>query len=185
MRFRLLEAFEDDDFVSDEQEFSSAATSINSSKLPAIFKMVKFKPGTVNLDYGGGKFDNATEFLADKNVTNLIFDKFNRDAKHNSDVIKQIRSNGGADTATCSNVLNVIKERSIRVNEVIKNIYNMLKPNGIAYFTVYEGSGAGNSGATKAGYQLNKKTAEYVEEIQEVFGENSVQRKGKLIIAKK
>ena len=104
-----------------------------------------------------------------KNVTNLIFDKFNRDAKHNSDVIKQIRSNGGADTATCSNVLNVIKERSIRVNEVIKNIYNMLKPNGIAYFTVYEGSGAGDSGATKAGYQLNKKTAEYVEEIQEVF----------------
>ena len=44
MRFRLLEAFEDDDFVSDEQEFSSAATSINSSKLPAVFKMVKFKP---------------------------------------------------------------------------------------------------------------------------------------------
>lgn len=185
MKFRLIEAFEDDDFVSDEQEFSSAATSINSSKLPAIFNLVKFKPGTINLDYGGGKFDNATEFLAKSNVTNLIFDKFNRDAKHNSEVIKQIRSNGGADTATCSNVLNVIKERNIRVNEVIKNIYNMLKSNGVAYFTVYEGSGAGNSGATKAGYQLNKKTNEYVEEIAEVFGEDNVQRKGKLIIAKK
>ena len=57
----------------------------------------------------------------------------------------------------------------------------MLKPNGIAYFTVYEGSGAGNSGATKAGYQLNKKTAEYVEEIQEVFPD--AKRKGKLITA--
>lgn len=181
----MEEAYEDDDFESGEQEFSSAATSINSSKLPAVFNMVSFKPGTVNLDYGGGKFDNASEYLAQKDVTNLIFDKFNRSNDHNRDVIKKVRQNGGADTATCSNVLNVIKERDIRVNEVIKNIKNMLKPGGVAYFTVYEGTGAGDSKETKAGYQLNKKTADYVEEIEEVFGDGNVQRKGKLIIAKK
>lgn len=179
------EAFDDDDFSSNEQEFSSANTSINSSKLPAVFNKVKFKPGTINLDYGGGKFDNATEFLAQQDVTNLIFDKFNRSEDHNRDVIKKVRQNGGADTATCSNVLNVIKERDIRVNEVIKNIRSMLKPGGTAYFTVYEGTGAGDSRETKAGYQLNKKTADYVEEIAEIFGDNNVSRKGSVIVARK
>lgn len=181
----LDEAYEDDDFKSSEQEFSSANTSINSSKLPAVFSKVKFKPGTINLDYGGGKFDNATEFLAQQDVTNLIFDKFNRSDEHNRDVIKKVRQNGGADTATCSNVLNVIKERDIRVNEVIKNIYSLLKSGGTAYFTVYEGTGAGDSRETKAGYQLNKKTADYIEEIAEIFGDNNVSRKGSVIVAKK
>ena len=171
--------------VSSNQEFSSANTSINSSKLPAVFNKVKFKPGTINLDYGGGKFDNATEFLAQQDVTNLIFDKFNRSEDHNRDVIKKVRQNGGADTATCSNVLNVIKERDIRVNEVIKNIRSMLKLGGTAYFTVYEGTGAGDSRETKAGYQLNKKTADYVEEIAEIFGNNNVSRKGSVIVARK
>ena len=183
--YYIDEAFDDDDFSSSEQEFSSANTSINSSKLPAVFNKVKFKPGTINLDYGGGKFDNATEFLAQQDVTNLIFDKFNRSEDHNRDVIKKVRQNGGADTATCSNVLNVIKERDIRVNEVIKNIRSMLKPGGIAYFTVYEGTGAGDSRETKAGYQLNKKTADYVEEIAEIFGDNNVSRKGSVIVARK
>lgn len=181
----INEAFEDDDFESSEQEFSSANTSINSSKLPAVFNKVKFNPGTINLDYGGGKFDNATEFLANQDVDNLIFDKFNRSDEHNKNVIKKIRQNGGADTATCSNVLNVIKERDIRVNEVIKNIYSLLKSGGTAYFTVYEGTGAGDSRETKAGYQLNKKTADYVEEIEEIFGKGNVVRKGSVIIAKK
>lgn len=181
----LDEAFEDDDFESSEQEFSSADTSINSSKLPAVFKKVKFNPGTINLDYGGGRFDNATEFLADQDVENLIFDKFNRSDDHNKNVIKRIRQNGGADTATCSNVLNVIKERDIRVNEVIKNIKSMLKPGGTAYFTVYEGTGLGDSKETTKGYQLNKKTADYVEEIEEIFGKGNVVRKGSVIIAKK
>lgn len=172
-------------FASKEQEFSSEKTSINSSKLPAIFKLVKFTPGTINLDYGGGKFDNASEYLDTLGVTNLIYDKFNRSQEHNNAVLKEIRDNNGADTVTCSNVLNVIKERDVRVNEVIYNIYNLLAPNGTAYFTVYEGSGSGADSATKSGYQLNRKTSGYIEEIAEIFGEDNVHRKGKLIIAKK
>lgn len=97
-------------------------------------------------------------------------------------MIQTIRDAGGADTSTCSNVLNVIKEPEARIN-VIKNCYRFIKPNGTAYFTVYEGDGTGNEGATKAGYQLNRKTVEYVDEISQVF--SNVSRKGKLIIAKK
>lgn len=173
---------EDFDVDNTEQEYTSANTSINSSKLPAIFKLINLSPNTINLDFGGGRFDNASEYLATKDVTNLIYDPYNRSSEHNKNVLDTIRKNNGADTATCSNVLNVIKEENAR-HTVIQNIYNLLKSNGTAYFTVYEGTGKGNEGATKSGYQLNRKTTDYVDEIKEVF--SNVTRKGKLIIANK
>lgn len=175
----IIEDFDVDDT---EQEYTSANTSINSSKLPAIFKLINLSPNTINLDFGGGRFDNASEYLATKDVTNLIYDPYNRSSEHNKNVLDTIRKNNGADTATCSNVLNVIKEENAR-HIVIQNIYNLLKSNGIAYFTVYEGTGKGNEGATKSGYQLNRKTVDYIDEIKEVF--SNVSRKGKLIIANK
>lgn len=177
----VREALEDDPETAD-QEFSSADTSINSSKLPALFKMVKFDKGSINLDFGGGKFDNVAEYLkSEYDATNLVYDPYNRSNEHNKEVLSQIRKNGGADTVTCSNVLNVIKEPQARL-AVIKNCKNYLKSGGTAYFTVYEGTGKGDEGTTKAGYQLNRKTADYVSEIEEVF--SNVTRKGKLIIAK-
>ena len=173
---------EDDELETPEQEFSSAKTSINSSKLPAIFGMVDFKPDTLNLDYGGGKFDNAVKALAQKGVTNVVYDPYNRTASHNSSVLKQVRANGGADTITCSNVLNVIKEEEVRMS-VLRNMKSLVKPSGVVYITVYEGSGDGVGKETSSGYQLNRKTADYIAEVSRVFP--SAYRKGKLIIAGK
>lgn len=164
------------------QKYTSAKTSINSSKLPAIFKMIDLEPGTINLDFGGGKFDNVADYLADKDVTNLVYDPYNRSSEHNKDVVNQVRANGGADSATISNVLNVIAEETAR-NIVLNNVYRLTKPDASVYITVYEGDSSGNSGETKSGYQLNRKTADYMEEIEKVFP--NVVRKGKLIIAKK
>lgn len=176
------EEAEDDeaDLDTPEQEFTSEKTSINVSKLPAVFKMVTFQPGTINLDYGGGKFDNAAEYLKDQDVTNLVYDPYNRTNDHNKDVIRTVRKNGGADTATCSNVLNVIKEPNVR-RSVLENIKKLLKPSGTVYITVYEGSGKGNEGPTKSGYQMNRKTEGYLDEIREVFPD--AKRRGKLIVA--
>lgn len=172
----------DEDFeVSDtKQKYTSAKTSINSSKLPAIFKMINLPSGTINLDFGGGRFDNVAEYYADKDVTNLVYDPYNRSSAHNKEVLNQIKENGGADSVTCSNVLNVIAEPEARLT-VIKNIYNLAKSGAPCYFTVYEGSGSGEGAETKSGYQLNKKTADYLEEIQQVFP--NAKRKGKLIVA--
>jgi hypothetical protein len=167
---------------SPEQKYSSANTSINSTKLPAIFNLVNFAEGTLNLDYGGGKFDNATQALAERGVSNLIYDPFNRSKEHNEGVIKTVRRHGGADSITCSNVLNVIAEEEVRLS-VISNINKLLKMGGVAYFTVYEGDGSAQGKETSSGYQLNRKTTWYVDEIAQVFP--NVQRKGKLIIAKK
>ena len=177
---KLKEDFEDDEIVTGEQEFDSAATSINSNKLPAIYSMVDFTPGEVVIDFGGGKFDNAVNYLKDKDVTLLVYDPYNRSAEHNKEVLRVIRENGGADAAINSNVLNVIKEPEAR-QQVLKNIKKLVKPGAPIYITVYEGSGKGNEGPTKAGYQLNRKTSGYIDEISQIFP--NVKRRGRLITA--
>ena len=162
------------------QEFTSENTSINFTKVPAVFKLVgHWRPGTMNLDYGGGKADTAVEYLKQYDVINLVYDPYNRSSEHNQEVIRLIREHGGADTATCSNVLNVIKEPEVRLN-VLKNISKLVKSGGTVYITVYEGKGNNAEGPTKSGYQLNRKTADYLEEIQQVFPD--AKRKGKLIV---
>lgn len=162
------------------QEYDSAATSINSNKLPAIYKMVDFEPGKVYLDFGGGKWDSGVYFVKDKGATLLIYDPYNRSDEHNKRVLAELKENGGADAGLNSNVLNVIKEPEARL-AVLRNLKRLVKPGGNVYITVYEGTGKGNEGPTKAGYQLNRKTADYMEEIQTVFP--NAQRKGKLIHA--
>ena len=163
-----------------EQEFDSAATSINSNKLPAIYKMVNFKEGDVVIDFGGGRFDNAVEYIKDKGATLVVYDPYNRSAEHNEQVLATLEENGGADAAVNSNVLNVIKEPEAR-QAVLQNIKKLLKPGAPVYITVYEGRGDGVEGPTKSGYQLNRKTEGYLDEVREVFPDAI--RKGKLIVA--
>ena len=122
---------DDEDLPMVDQEYDSAATSINSNKLPAIYKMVSFNPGDVIVDFGGGKFDNAVEYIKDKGATLCVYDPYNRSAEHNKEVLRILRENGGADAAVNSNVLNVIKEPEARKN-VLENIARITKP-GAAY----------------------------------------------------
>ena len=171
---------DEEDLPQADQEYDSAKTSINSNKLPAIYHMITLPEGSVGIDYGGGKFDNAVEALAEQGVTLYVYDPYNRSQQHNRAAIKALRANGGADFAINSNVLNVIKEPEARLN-VLENIKKITKPGAPIYITVYEGSGKGNEGVTKSGYQLNRKTADYLEEIQQVFPD--AKRRGKLIIA--
>ena len=142
--------------------------------------MVHFEPDKVYLDFGGGRFDNGVYYVRDLGATLLVYDPYNRSDEHNKEVLRVIKENGGADAALNSNVLNVIKEPEARLS-VLKNIKKLTKPGGDVYITVYEGTGKGNEGPTKAGYQLNRKTADYLEEIQSVFPD--AKRKGKLIHA--
>ena len=188
----VREAFSEDDDLEDliqefEQEYDSKVTSINSAKLPTIFSLVQklggFKPGTCNCDVGGGRFDNVAQYLKDFDVLNLVYDPFNRSKEHNKDVIDFVKENKGADTVTCSNVLNVIKEPENRLS-VIKNCSRLVKSGGTVYFTVYEGSGSGEGKADdkRKSYQTNMKTQDYQSELEQVF--DNVQRKGKLFICK-
>lgn len=171
---------DEDDLDHPDQEFDSADTSINSTKLPAIYKMITIPEGSVGIDFGGGKWDNAIEHIRDLGATLCVYDPYNRSKAYNKETLKTLRANGGADWAVTSNVLNVIKEPSAR-KAVLENISKITKSGAPIYITVYEGRGDGKAGQTKSGYQLNRKTKDYIEEIQEVFPD--AKRRGKLIVA--
>lgn len=160
------------------QAISSAKTSIK--QIPALFKDNNVHFEETNVDIGGGRFDLATEFLAEQGVKNYLFDPYNRPENVNMSTLNFLRSGNRADTATCANVLNVIAEPAARAN-VILEAAKSIKNDGTAYFMVYEGDGSGVGRETSSGWQNNRKTADYVGEIAQYF--NSVVRKGKLIIA--
>ena len=161
-----------------EQAISSAKTSLR--QVPALFKDKNVQFGDVNIDIGGGKFDLATEFLAERGTQNLVFDPYNRGEATNRATLDFLRDGSRADTATNANVLNVIAEAPARAN-VILEMAKAIKPDGKAYFMVYEGDGSGVGRETSAGWQNNRKTADYMDEIKRYF--DSVERRGKLIIA--
>ncbi|WP_337366510.1 LPD38 domain-containing protein [Phascolarctobacterium sp.] len=161
----------------EKQGISSADTSL--MQIPAVFKKIKWVPGTVNIDIGGGKYDLATEYAKEQGVENVVFDPFNRNKKHNEAAFEKIKTKG--DTATVANVLNVIAEEQWRDN-VILQAAKSIKKNGIVYFSIYEGDGAGEGRVTSKGWQNNKKTSEYVAEIEQHFDE--VKRKGNIIEAR-
>lgn len=163
-----------------EQEFTSENTSINKNKLPAVYRLINIPEGSVGIDFGGGKWDTAVEYIRDLGATLCVYDPYNRTAQHNREMLRTLKANGGADWAVNSNVLNVIKEQEAR-QSVLRNISKITKSGAPIYITVYEGRGDAKEGPTKSGYQLNRKTQDYLEEIQEVFPD--AKRKGKLIVA--
>ena len=169
---------DEDDDQPVEQAISSAKTSLR--QVPALFKDKNVQFGDVNIDIGGGKYDLATEFLAERGTQNLVFDPYNRGETTNRATLDFLRDGSRADTATNANVLNVIAEAPARAN-VILEMAKAIKPDGKAYFMVYEGDGSGVGRETSAGWQNNRKTADYMEEIKRYF--DSVERRGKLIIA--
>ena len=130
---------------------------------------------------GGGRFDLATDYLAERGTRNLIFDPYNRDEATNRATLDFLRAGNRADTATNANVLNVVAEAPARAN-IILEAAKSIKPDGTAYFTVYEGDGLGIGRETSAGWQNNRKTADYMDEIRQYF--DTVERRGKLIIAR-
>jgi hypothetical protein len=159
------------------QEYTSERTSVN--QLPGVFNRVEWEPKSVNLDYGGGKFNQAVEFLKGKGVTNLVFDPYNRAAEHNQKIMHMLKKRK-ADTATIANVLNVIKEPEIR-KQVMRKVKSLVKPGGSVYIMCYRGEG-NTPGPTCNGWQENRPIRTYLEEVQQVFGQAEL--KGQMIVAR-
>lgn len=159
------------------QEITSDKTSIK--QVAGLFKDKNAKFGKTNIDVGGGRFNLVTDYLAERGTKNMVFDPYNRGVDENTATLRYLQNGGRADTATCANVLNVIREPDARAN-VILEVAKCIRDGGTAYFTVYEGDGSGEGRQTSSGWQNNRKTADYVSEIGRYF--DDVQRKGKLII---
>jgi len=166
--------------ASDLQELSSAGTSVR--QVPGLFNnpLVELQPGYRNIDIGGGRFDDGTEFLRARGVDSSVYDPFNRPAEHNQKVMDAIRTTP-ADMATVANVLNVIKEPEAR-KAVIQQAFDAIRPGGNAYFSVYGGDRSGVGAVTPKGWQENRLPPTYADEIASVFGD-TVTRKGNVFKA--
>ena len=121
--------------------------------------------------------------LKKEGVDLKVYDPFNRSAQHNKEVAQAVQG-GQVDASISNNVLNVIKEKENQLL-VVEQAFDAVKGNGKAYFSVYEGSKSGVGKETKAGFQHNKKTADYVSLIENVFGKGNVEVKNNIITATK
>jgi len=152
---------------------AQAAAKTSRNIIPSAFK--NFDTGPVNLDFGGGKYDTATEYLKEKNVTNLVFDPFNRSDEHNNKVMSEIIVNG-CDSITCLNVLNVISETERK--EVYRHIKMMLETTRCkkVIFQMYAGNGTGVAEFANGVNQNNLKLTKYFTEILEQFASYHVEK---------
>jgi len=153
-----------------KQEYTSAKSCVK--QIPAGFKMVDkyfgWKPLTINLDIGGGKYDLMTDALKEKRVTNLIFDPYNRSQKHNDDILL-ICDYAIIDTVTIFNVLNVIKEYEIQIN-VLNLALGSLKDGGMVFVRSTYMNPNKASGVTKSGtFQHYLTMNQYLELVGKVF----------------
>ena len=160
------------------QLITSAGTSIN--KTPRLFKQVDLKRGTVNLDVGGGKYETTTDYLHGLGVHNFVYDPFNRCDKHNARVWKLLVSYSQADTATLSNVLNVIRERRHRV-AALRVAGQAIGNRGVCYITVYGGDRSGRGKRTTKGWQCHRALKTYLKEVRSVFSEVIIQPGGVIV----
>lgn len=145
------------------QRFSSKLTSVNV--LPKLFKhsSIIWKKGTTNLDLGGGRFDTTTNYLNKKGVTNFVYDPYWKSKEHNTKVL----SNKNYNTATISNVLNVIAEPEEQ-EALIKKAYDRAP---ILYITAWKNpkQKEAKSDEKRNSFQHHKKIDEYVPIVKKYY----------------
>jgi len=160
------------------QEYSSAKTA--RKQVPALHKkIVKYnlfkktlgpylKDKHVNLDMGGGPYDDTTKFFARNNIENIVIDPYNRSDEHNRAAERKVLE-GSVTTCTLANVLNVVKEREIRL-QILSRVKDILafkgRLKGHLFIAVYEGDRSGIGRETKCGWQENRPLKDYVGELR-------------------
>ena len=145
-------------------DYYSHKTSCN--RVPKGIKaLAEFFTTTCNLDYGGGRYDTATNWLKEHGIESHVYDPFNRTPEHNEAALKHKFT-----SVTLLNVLNTIESRDERV-QVIRDAYERLERGGIFIVQIYEGNKSGVGAITKSKtYQHNHKLDDYLSEIKEAIG---------------
>lgn len=156
------------------QQYTSANTSVNKTKMPRLFKAYKFESNSNILDYGCGKYTrHIKKFLKEKGCFYIGMDKFNQSQKQNQKAI-DFSINNRVDYITCSNVLNVIKEDEIIFN-IVREIREMCNPNTKVIFSIYQGKKDGIGRVTKKDcYQRNEITTEYLKFVTHKFSKFTI-----------
>ena len=149
-----------------KQKITSKDTSVNT--IPKLFKSKWFSERAKNsigiLDFGGGKYDTATEYvIGTYGIPMYVCDKYNRSDEHNNWSIHRPR-----DIISCCNVLNVIQETEI-IEDTLEYIRGLAIGCNTIFIQIYEGDKSGQGKPTRRGYQRNQRTKEYLPIIEKVF----------------
>ena len=128
------------------QHCTSAATSINRTRLPAIYSRVPYYTGKVVLDYCCGKYTDHIRANLPRHLAYLPYDPFNQPEQVNRETLALVRIAVHTQTPVtviCSNVLNVI-DSDREVESIAAWIqYIVRSTGGVGYVTVYEGDRSG------------------------------------------
>ena len=150
------------------QTYTSANTSVNSKRLPAIYKKInwyriKNRYGDlVVLDIGAGKYtQHIKEYIESKGGEYIPYDPYNLSPADNLYASANFHR---ATAIICSNVFNVIKEM-----DVIYDLHGMITKYNVPYFiSVYEGDKSWIGHETKKGcWQRNEEIYAYILNVHE------------------
>ena len=148
------------------QTYTSKATSINRSKLPAVYNKAIFSAPFV-FDYGCGKYtDHIRQHLNGQGRELFPYDPYNQPKEINDESLQRMNlcslTNIPVDVV-CSNVLNVI-DSEYEIETIAQNIMNIVTiTNGFGFVTVYEGDRSGIGRATGTDqYQRNEPLKSYL-----------------------
>ena len=163
------------------QTFTSSATSINRTKLPAVYGKAQFSASLV-MDYGCGKYtDHIKEHLNALHKVLLPYDPYNQTEERNAVTATMVCNamyRRFPVDVVCSNVLNVIDDDAT-VQKIARHIEEITTcSGGTGYVTVYEGnrSGTGRQTGTDQ-YQRNEPLSAYLR-----FFRSATIRNGMIIV---
>ena len=150
------------------QTYTSANTSVNSKRLPAIYKKINWNKiknyygDLVVLDVGAGKYtQHIKEYIESKGGEYIPYDPYNLSPADN---LYASANFDRANVIICSNVFNVIKEE-----KVIYDLHSMIRSYRVPYFiSVYEGDKSWIGHETKKGcWQRNEEIYAYILNVHE------------------
>ena len=150
-----------------KQSFTSAATSINSGKLPRVYGKIQPQRGDIILDYGCGRFTDHIAAALPAGVQYLPYDPFNQPQHVNDNTrrrAQEAQRQHKPVTVICSNVLNVI-DSDDAVAAVAADLMTIAqRTGGAVYVTVYAGNNSGEGHQTGPDqYQRNQPLREYLQ----------------------
>jgi hypothetical protein len=148
------------------QQVSSAETCRNQKAAGARILAETFTMPMRVLDFGGGKFSEAQEYLQSLGAVCEVYDPYNRPHDENVRVLSQ-----KYDLMMCNNVLNVLTDDVLP--NVILDMKKVAEMCGVIKIvvTVYERDKSGVGCYTgNASYQRNEKTSAYVDKLRCFLG---------------
>lgn len=150
-----------------KQRYDSKKTSRPQKSAPYTKYAHLFRVGYRVLDYGGGKYDIAKDYMATKGVNVEVYDPFWRTPAHNKMVLDKFKKKS-PDIIICANVLNVIMEDEI-VEDVVRKIKKLTGKHTIVIFCIHQGDKSGIGKPTTDGYQRNERAEDYYKFILPYF----------------